>query len=97
MTTRNSDYRTLAERFVRELSKVQSERPARPGVTESGELEWVLWERIALLGLVGQARAERGLPNVEMTEILRVEQLAVGHVDYTRKLAFGAAKLVLAN
>lgn len=97
MTTRSIDHIALIDWFRRELAKAQQERPARPGVTDSGELEWVVFEREKLLELVNARRAKLGMPAVDMAAVMRVETSAVGHVDYTQKLALGAADLVLAS
>lgn len=95
MTTRTIDRRALIDWFVRELSGVQQERPARQGVTESRELEWVAFERDRLLELVNAERAKPGKPAVNMAAAMQIETSATGHFDYTQKLALGAADLVL--
>lgn len=97
MTARTVDRRALIAWFVRELSKAQEERPKRRGVTESRELEWVVFERNMLLDLVNAERAKLSAPPVDMNAVLRIENSAVGHIDYTQKLALGAADLVLAS
>jgi hypothetical protein len=97
MTTRSLDRVALIDWFRRELAKVQQERAARPGVTEFGNLEWVVYERGKLLELVNTERVKLGMPPVDVAEILQVENAAVGHFDYTQKLALGAADLVLAD
>lgn len=96
MTARIADRRMLIDWFVREISKVQQERPARQDVTD-GELEWVVFERDKLLELINWKRAKFGKPQVEMSAAMRIDQSAVGHVDYTQKLAIGAAEVVLAD
>ena len=87
----------LLDWFRREIAKVQQERPVRPGVTTSGELEWVAFERDKLLGLINQQLAKLGKPPVEMPAVMLIENSAVGHFDYTQKLAIRAAELVLAG
>ncbi|MFD8609751.1 hypothetical protein [Streptomyces sp. NPDC059631] len=42
---------------------------------------------------VNEIRAEHGLPPVPLEEILRVEQQAGGHSDYSLKFAFYCAEL----
>jgi hypothetical protein len=97
MSVGTPNRRALIEWFVREISKVQQERAERPGVTEAGELEWVVFERDKLLGLINWELAKIGKPQVEMPKVMQIEQSAVGHVDYTQKLAIRAAELVLAG
>lgn len=96
MTARNVDRRALISWFVREISKVQQERSARPGVT-NGELEWVVFERDKLLDLINRELAKLGKSQVEMPTVVQIEQSAVGHVDYTQKLAIRAVDLVLTS
>lgn len=97
MTTRAVDRRALVDWFVRELSKAQQERPKRQGVTDTGELEWVVFERDKLLELINLRRARLGAPAVDMDAAMRIENFANGHFDYTQTLAIGAADLVLAG
>lgn len=97
MTTRSIDRMALIDWFRREIAKAQQERFARQGVTEFGELEWVVFEREKLLELVNAKRATFGMLAVGVDAVVQVENLAVGHVDYTQKLALGAADLVLAG
>jgi len=92
-----NDRRALIGWFMRELSKAQQERPQRQGVADSGELEWIAFEREKLLELVNGRRAVLGLAAVDMDAVMRVENSANGHFDYTQKLALGAADLVLAD
>lgn len=59
------------------------------------ELGWVLFERETMFTAVNKERSSRGLNAVDMKEFLRVEQLAVGHCDYSRKLALYCAELAV--
>lgn len=97
MTARTIDRRALIDWFVRELSEAQKERPARQGVTDTGELEWVVFERDKLLELINLRRSRLNAPAVGMAVVEQIENFAVGHFDYTKKLALGAADLVLAE
>jgi hypothetical protein len=83
--------------FVDELVQAQEARPEREGMLSSGETEWVVFERTRLLDLVNQERARLNKPPVDIDAVMRVENSAVGHFDYTSKLALGAADLVLAD
>jgi hypothetical protein len=42
---------------------------------------------------VNRIRADQGLPAVAVEAICRVEQQAIGHLDYSRKFAFYCAEL----
>lgn len=95
MTARTIDRRALIDWFVRELSKAQQERPARENITDFGEPEWALFEREKLLELINAERERRGFPPVGMEAVVRVENYATGHYDYTRTLALGAANLAM--
>lgn len=89
--------RALITWFTNELIRAQQQRPSLQGVTETGEPEWVVFERARLEGLINAARADFGKPAVNMDAVLRVENNANGHYDYTATLAVGAADLVLAD
>lgn len=89
--------RSLITWFNDELSQAQEQRPSRQRLTVTGEQEWVVFERDQLAQLINAARADLGKPAVDMEAVLRVENSAVGHVDYTSKLALGAADLTLAD
>lgn len=89
------DRRALIALFVAELAKAQQERPARQGVTDFGEFEWVLFEREKLLELINAERTGLGFPPEEMEAVVQVENSAAGHYDYTRTLAIGAADLAM--
>lgn len=95
MTARPLDRRALIDWFVRELSEAQQERPARENMTDFGEPEWALFEREKLLELVNAERGRRGFPPAGAEAIIRVENSANGHYNYTRTLARGAADLAM--
>jgi hypothetical protein len=57
--------------------------------------EWVVFERGQMHAAVNAARAERGLPPVELKAIDRVERYAAGHVDYATKFALYCAEIAL--
>lgn len=56
---------------------------------------WVVYEAEELLAVVNRVRAERGLPSVEVYDVLRIEQGCSGHVDYADKYALRCAFLAL--
>lgn len=97
MTARTIDHRALIDWFVRNLSSAQLMRAERQGVTESGELEWTAFERNYLMYLINDRCLKFGAPVVDMEAVMRIENSAVGHSDYTQKLAIRTAELVLAG
>lgn len=84
--------------YLREvLIAAQAERGQRPNLvdTPSGpECEWAVYERSMMHDAVNKLRAGQSLPPLPLADIERVEQLAVGHSDYTAKFAFYCAELV---
>lgn len=79
------------DRIHAALVAAQAERPKRQEMN-GDEPEWVVFERNTMWGAVNAARAEIGLPPVLLTDILRVEQQAVGHSDYAMKYALYCAE-----
>jgi hypothetical protein len=78
------------------LTAAQKERAQRPDLVDGPdgpECEWAVYERPRMHGKVNELRTERGLPAVPVEEIIRVERLAAGHVDYSLKFAFYCAEL----
>lgn len=78
------------------LSRAQEEREQRPDLVdgpEGPECLWAAYERTRMHETVNDIRAERGLPAVPVEDIVRVERLAVGHSDYSRKFAFYCAEI----
>jgi hypothetical protein len=57
------------------------------------DLEWVLFERQTMLDLTNQERKENNLPPIPIEEIIRAENLAIGHCDYTYKFALYCAEI----
>lgn len=58
---------------------------------------WVCYERVQMLNAVNQFRLERGRSLISMDAIVRVDQLATGHVDWLDKFSLYCAELVLAK
>lgn len=78
------------------LSAAQGERDQRPDIVEGPdgpECQWAAYERICMHNTVNAIRADHGLPNVPIEDVIRVERLAVGHSDYSRKFAFYCAEI----
>ncbi|MFF8784864.1 hypothetical protein [Streptomyces sp. NPDC015125] len=78
------------------LARAQEEREQRPGLIDGPdgpECEWAAYERARMHETVNAIRGERDLPAVPVEDIVRAEQHAVGHSDYSRKFAFYCAEL----
>ncbi|MFE7485425.1 hypothetical protein [Streptomyces sp. NPDC057552] len=78
------------------LTRAQEQRGQRPELVDGPdgpECEWAAFERTTMHQGVNDIRAERDLPHISLEEIVRVERLAVGHSDYSRKFAFYCAEL----
>lgn len=78
------------------LASAQEERPQRPDLIngpDGPECEWAVYERARMYETVNAIRAERGLAPVPVEDVTRVERLAVGHSDYSRKFALYCAEL----
>ncbi|KXO90955.1 Uncharacterised protein (plasmid) [Tsukamurella tyrosinosolvens] len=88
------DWKKLTDDFSAALTQAASEREIRSAILGSGEPAWVEYERNVMLFAVNNARLERGRPVVDSADVLRVENTAVGHVDYTFKFALRCAELV---
>ena len=97
MTARlNQSLRELAADFREILATAQEKRDDRPDlVTVNGSLEceWALYEREVMHREVNRVRADTGLTPLPIEAVTRVENLAVGHSDYSRKFAFYCAEL----
>lgn len=100
----NTIHAQLTEASIRlrsVLVAAQEERSKRPNLISAPgggtECEWVRFERNAMWGEVNRIRDERGLRPISLGGILRVEQQAAGHSDYTGKFAFYCAELAIAE
>ena len=58
------------------------------------DLSWIVYERRMMWQAVNRLRAARRKAALPVTDIERVEKLAVGHTDYTQKFARYCAELV---
>lgn len=56
---------------------------------------WNTYEMLTVWGLVNQFRKALDKGPVLWENVVRVEQMAAGHVDYTKKFALYCAELVL--
>lgn len=59
------------------------------------DTDWVAAERATMHAAVNAERALRGLDAVSLEKFMRFERMAVGHVDYSTKLALYCAELAL--
>lgn len=90
--------RPLLVEIQRQLDGLQRERDKRSHFIQHRgrqELAWVVFEREQLFRFVNRLRGERGKGPLPYEEIERIERAAVGHSDYSVKLALGAEVLVL--
>jgi len=55
--------------------------------------DWQEQERQAMLRVVNDERRDRGLPSLQLAEVERVEQRALGHTDYGTKFALYCSEL----
>lgn len=89
--------KSLIEEFEDLLGETQKSRAARSeeirweGMTVP---QWVPYELETLLRAINGKRSERGLAPCSMGDLLRVEKRALGHSDYTHKMALYARNLV---
>ncbi|MFI1203540.1 hypothetical protein ACH4VR_29610 [Streptomyces sp. NPDC020883] len=88
--------KTAADRLYAVLVAAQKERDQRPDLLDGPdgpECEWARFERNAMWREVNRIRGERGLKPVLLSSIVSAEQQAVGHCDYTSKLAVYCAEI----
>lgn len=91
-----SSLKAAADVLRTTLIRAQEERGRRPDLVDGPdgpECAWAAYERARMHETVNTIRAERNLPAVPVEAIVRVERLAVGHSDYSRKFAFCCAEL----
>jgi len=85
--------RKLTDDFLRVLGDAQKYRSVKSKLI-GNEFEWVIYERAIMLQAVNAMRLQRGRSQIMVEEVRRVEAMAVGHVDYSRKFALYCAHLV---
>lgn len=88
----------LYDRMKQVLSDAMRERDQRMHVGDFGdgyETCWAHYERYLMLAAVNLARAEQGHEPVTVDVVKRVEQMAIGHVDYFAKFTLYCAELAL--
>lgn len=80
------------------LLKAAGQREQRSDLTpgpDGVECEWAAYERSCMHEAVNALRTSRGLTQLPIEEVIRVERTASGHIDYARKYAFYCAELAL--
>lgn len=90
--------KTAADYLRATLTSTQAERPDRPGMVDGPdgpECEWAAYERACMHQAVNKIRTDEQLTVVALDDILRVERLAAGHSDYSRKFALYCAELAM--
>lgn len=80
---------TLTEYFLNLLSNEQELRKSYKG------LEWIENERNVMFDGVNYQRSLRGKDPITLKELMRVETMASGHIDYSKKFSLYCAELVL--
>lgn len=91
-----SSLRASTDSLLAALTAAQEQRDQRPDLVDGPdgpECEWATFERATMHQGVNDIRAERGLSAIPLDAVTRVERLAVGHSDYSRKFAFYCAEL----
>lgn len=94
----SASWRAAFNDLLETLVAAQGERHKRqdwveqPGYREIG---WAVHERQVMTDRVNLLRSRAGLAPVPMTAIAIKENLAMGHIDYTKKWALGCADLVI--
>ena len=89
-------HQQIIRQFEEALALWQKERPRRDKFVRWGTetvLEWHKYEMESLLVEVNSHRAVLGFGSITMPALLDTERMAVGHIDYTHKLALYAAEL----
>ena len=95
------DRRAIQEQMFQTFQDAAKDRDKRkdyvpvPGDPTWGEPGYVAYERDVMLTAVNKERSARGLAPVTIRDFMRVEQLAVGHTDYSTKLSLYCAELAV--
>lgn len=90
----HAQWTALRQAMLKTLVEAQKERP-NLRTFDNGELAFVVHERSAMYEAVLLARCALDLPAIPLSEIIRVENMASGHSDYSDKFALYCAELVI--
>lgn len=81
-------------KLKRTFTKAILERQSRNAFDhETGELEWIIFERAQVHMMVNTLRSRNGGETVSIERIGQVERSAIGHVNYLEKLALRCTDL----
>ena len=80
------------EMFRKALMTAQEQREKKKEwvpdpINDTDAPEWILFERQTMFDLTNEERKLNGLPPATLHDILRAENCASGHIDYTNKFA----------
>jgi hypothetical protein len=56
--------------------------------------QWIIAERLAVWTAARDYAQQRGLAAPELDAVQKVERMAMGHIDYAKKWAYGVADLI---
>jgi hypothetical protein len=92
----------VKERLQNILRLATHDRDDRPElvptpVGKDTEPAWAAHEREVMHKAVNEERAKLSKAPLDLTDIMQVEQLAVGHADYAEKFPLYCAELVLSE
>jgi len=90
----------VKERLYRALQLATHDRDERPEMVpapigNTTEPAWAAYEREVMHKAVNEERAKLSKGPLDLKDVMRVEQLAVGHADYPDKFPLYCAELVL--
>lgn len=77
------------------LTRIQQQRHLRQEVDADGQPGWVGFEIGVMWDQTNALRAGAGLPEIPLAAFEAIERQAVGHSDYTAKLALYCAELAV--
>jgi hypothetical protein len=80
-----------------DLAQQREDHRSRVDTPSGLEMQWVVNERNAMLTEINLARQGWGKPPIQLEQVQRVENHAVGHSDYMDKFALYCAKLAVAD
>lgn len=89
---------TIRDELLTALTEAMAQRDQRPLVVQDGARfmpAWVDYERTVMHDAVNAHRARYGLDGVDVSEVIRAEDQARGHIDYAAKWAAGCARLAI--
>lgn len=67
---------------------------AQKGRAACKDLSWIETERMTMFNAVNSERIKRGLDPIDLKAIMRAENFACGHTDYSTKFALYCAEII---